>query len=49
MDGPPEGTARPRGLRWRGRPVWLVVAVGALVVYLAFRMVEGVVWVIGLL
>ena len=46
MDGRPEGT-QPRTGRTRQR--WLVLLVLAFAVYLSVRLVEGVVWLIGLL
>lgn len=41
MDGRPEGTGQRRGGR---RPRWLVVLAMAFVLYLTFRLVEGLVW-----
>ncbi|MDN5856759.1 MAG: hypothetical protein L0K86_28775 [Actinomycetia bacterium] len=46
MDGRPEGTQPGTG---RSRPRWLVLLVLAFAVYLSVRLVEGVVWLIGLL
>jgi hypothetical protein len=44
MDGAPEGTQPDQG---GPRPRWLVVIALVFAVYLAFRLVEGVVWVGG--
>jgi hypothetical protein len=46
MDGKPEGTQRRRGDR---RPWWLVLLVVTFAAYLAFRLVQGVAWLVGLL
>lgn len=44
MEGQPEGTSRRRGGR---RPWWLIVLVVVFGGYLAFRTVQGIVWLIG--
>lgn len=44
MEGQPEGTSRTRGGR---RPWWLIVLVVVFGGYLAFRTVQGIVWLIG--
>jgi hypothetical protein len=49
MEGRPEGTQPLAGRRWRGRPPWLWLVVLAFALYLSMRLVEGVVWLIGLL
>ncbi len=46
MEGKPEGTQQRRGGR---RPWWLVVVVVIFAGYLAFRLVQGLVWLAGLL
>jgi hypothetical protein len=46
MDGVPEGTQRGRHGR---RPRWLLVLLAVFAVYLAFRLVQGIVWLVGLL
>lgn len=46
MQGKPEGTQRRTGGR---RPRWLIALVVIFAVYLAFRLVQGVVWLVGLL
>lgn len=47
MEGRPEGTARRR--IGGSRPRWLVLVVLAFAIYLSIRLVEGVVWLVGLL
>jgi hypothetical protein len=49
MEGRPEGTQPQAGRRWRGRPPWLWIVVLLFALYLSMRLVEGVVWLIGLL
>lgn len=44
MAGKPEGTQRRRNGR---RPKWLLVLVAVFALYLAFRLVEGIVWLVG--
>jgi hypothetical protein len=44
MQGKPEGTEHRGGGR---RPKWLVVLVLVFAAYLAFRLVQGIVWLIG--
>lgn len=46
MDGKPEGTQQRRRGR---RPLWLVVLVVTFAGYLAFRLVQGLIWLVGLL
>ena len=46
MEGKPEGTQQRRGGR---RPWWLVVLIVIFAGYLAFRLVQGLVWLAGLL
>jgi hypothetical protein len=46
MDGMPEGTQQRRGGR---RPWRLVVLVVTFAGYLAFRLLQGAVWLVGLL
>jgi hypothetical protein len=46
MDGKPEGTQRRRVGR---RPRWLLPLVAVFAAYLAFRLVQGAVWLVGLL
>jgi hypothetical protein len=44
MQAVPEGTDQPTGAR---RPRWLVVVGVLFLLYLGFRLVEGVIWLIG--
>lgn len=44
MDGMPEGTQQRRSGR---RPWWLVLLVLTFAAYLAFRLVQGAVWLVG--
>jgi hypothetical protein len=46
MDGRPEGTEQRRSGR---RPWWLVLLVVTFAAYLGFRLVQGLVWLFGLL
>lgn len=46
MDGRPEGTQPRRGSR---RPRWLMLLVLVFAVYLSIRLIQGVVWLIGLM
>ncbi len=46
MDGKPEGTQQRGGGK---RPRWLLPLVVVFAAYLAFRLVQGAVWLVGLL
>ncbi len=43
MDGQPEGTGKTRGGR---RPWWMLTLIVVFGGYLAFRLVQGLVWLI---
>ena len=46
MEGQPEGTSRARGGGGR-RPWWMLTLIVVFGGYLAFRTVQGIVWLIG--